>query len=153
MLYTVVRMEEFVWPRAGVGAAFFFLPKPPSPPLPPATTVPQPCFHGPYLNPYKKDKDRRKDKIRRFCLGGRIYSFPCRARPLAILPWTIFRIGRIPPFLSYVSSWCNSSFYLNPVHYVKFDVVDRAISLRRDRTCCRYAASAPSIPVIRRPPI
>ena len=28
---------------------------------------------------YKKDRDRRKCKGRRFCLGDRIYSIPCRA--------------------------------------------------------------------------
>ena len=30
------------------------------------------------LHPYKKDKDSRKGKGRRCCLGGRIYSIPCR---------------------------------------------------------------------------
>ena len=34
--------------------------------------------HGRKSKPLKKDKDRRKGKGRRFCLGGRIYSIPCR---------------------------------------------------------------------------
>ena len=32
----------------------------------------------------KKDKDRRKGKGRRCCLGGRIYSIPCRTSYFAL---------------------------------------------------------------------
>ena len=38
-----------------------------------------PTYTDGVVRPKKKDKDRRKDKSRRYCLGGRIYSIPCHA--------------------------------------------------------------------------
>ena len=43
----------------------------------------------------KKDKDRRQGKGRRFCLGDRIYSTPCRDSDWAL--GGIWRIGWIAP--------------------------------------------------------
>ena len=36
------------------------------------------------FEPYKKYKDRREGKGRRFCFVGRIYSIPCRASYFAL---------------------------------------------------------------------
>ena len=38
-----------------------------------------PTYTDGVVRPKKKDKDIRKGKSRRYCLGGRIYSIPCRA--------------------------------------------------------------------------
>ena len=57
----------------------------------------------------KKDKERRKGKGRRFCLGwGKEFiQFPAA---LAVLPRTILK-NMMNSSLSFKSSWCNLSYY------------------------------------------
>ena len=68
-----------------------------------------PTYTDGVVRPKKKDKDIRKGKSRRYCLGGRIYSIPC---VLVIYPRTILK-KRMNSSFSFKSSWCNSSYSSN----------------------------------------